>query len=167
VRARLALAATATIAAADWVIHRHPPRWILTGLWDEPAHLATGALVALNLPGRPRAWRAGLLAGSLLPDVDHVPLALAERHPSMDDPRPPTHSLFAVLPLFTLARATGSEAVAGVAWGSLVHFARDLAMGNGAPLLAPLHRGDLRMPYPLYAAAVAGLTVVATINDGL
>ena len=55
-------------------------------------------------------------------------------------------------PLFVLARATGSETVNGTAWGTLAHFARDVSIHPGAPLLRPFRSEDLRIPYAAYAA---------------
>jgi hypothetical protein len=157
-RRALAAAALATVAGADLVIHRRRPRWIVVGLLDWPAHLATAGLVALNLPPLSRAWHAGFLAGALLPDADHVPLALAEEHPGPEARRPATHCPAAIAPLFALASAARSEALSGAAWGAAAHLARDLAVGNGVALLRPLRGHDLRLPYPVYAA---GLTVLA------
>ena len=159
-RGKLAAAAALVVAGADWVIHYRSPRWILIALFDHPAHLATNALMALNLRGRSVRWNAGFMAGSLLPDVDHIPLALGE-HPTPGTRRPPTHCLAAVAPLFVLARATGSEAVDGAAWGTLAHLARDVSVYPGAPLLRPLHDEDLLVPYAVYALALAGLAGMA------
>jgi hypothetical protein len=150
----------AVVAAADWVIHYRTPRWIMIAAYDHPAHLATAGLVALNLPSKPARWHAGFMAGSILPDVDHIPLAIGE-HPTPGTRRPPTHCLVAVAPLFALARATGSETVDGAAWGTLAHFARDVSIHPGAPLLRPFHREDLRIPYAVYALALAGLAGMA------
>jgi hypothetical protein len=160
VRGKLAAAAALVVGAADWVIHFRRPRWILIALFDHPAHLATAALMALNLPSRPARWHLGFMAGSLLPDVDHVPLAVGE-HPAPGTRRPPTHCLAAVAPLFALARATRSEAIGGAAWGTLAHFARDVSIPPGAPLLKPFRDEDLLVPYAIYALALAGLAAMA------
>ena len=157
---QVALGCLATIALADTVIFRRRLPWIFVGLFDHPAHVATAGLVLLNLPPRSPAWAAGFMAGSLLPDLDHVPLAVSRVHPSVDDPRPVTHCLLAVAPLVAAARITRGRArgvLAGAAAGTLAHFARDLAVGTGVPLLAPLEARSARVPYPLYAAALAVL----------
>ena len=159
-RGKLAAAAAGIVAGADWVIHYRRPRWIMIALYDHPAHLATAGLMALNLPGRSPRWHLGFMAGSLLPDVDHIPLAIGE-HPTPGTRRPPTHCLAAVAPLFVLARATGSETVNGTAWGTLAHFARDVSIHPGAPLLRPFRSEDLRIPYAAYALALAGLAGMA------
>jgi membrane-bound metal-dependent hydrolase YbcI (DUF457 family) len=165
-RGGLAATAAAVVAGADWVIHYRTPRWIRIAAFDHPAHLATAGLVALNLPRRPLRWHAGFMAGALLPDADHVPLALAETHPEPSSPRPGTHSLATVAPLFALARASNSKLLDGAAWGTLAHFARDLAMGPGIPLLGPFHRRSVRVPYPVYAGALAALAILALTREG-
>jgi membrane-bound metal-dependent hydrolase YbcI (DUF457 family) len=154
-RRALALGGLATIAAADYVLYRRKPRWILVGLFDHPAHVATAGLFALNASRRPRRWTVAFLIGSVLPDVDHLPLAFRDRHPTVDDPRPVTHCLLAVAPAATLAAVTQSERLHGLAAGMAAHFARDLGVGTGVPLLWPLTRRSVRMPYAAYALACA------------
>jgi membrane-bound metal-dependent hydrolase YbcI (DUF457 family) len=163
-RRAVALGCLGTIAAADWTIRRRRPRWILVGLLDEPAHLATGALVLVNLNVRSERWAASYLVGAALPDLDHVPLALSRVHPDIDDPRPVTHCLLAIAPLALVAmwiRRPTREYAAGAAAGALAHFARDLAVGTGVALLRPVGRRSLRLPYPAYAAAVVALAARA------
>jgi len=160
-RPALAPACLATIAVADHVIRRRRPPWIVAGMFDHPAHLATAGLLLLNLPARPPAWTAGFLAGSLLPDVDHVPLALRKQQPRLDDARPFSHCLAAVIPVAVLAALTRSEALAGATAGSVAHFARDLGVGTGVPLLWPASGHSVRVPYRAYAAACALLAVAA------
>jgi membrane-bound metal-dependent hydrolase YbcI (DUF457 family) len=165
VRSRQAvLGCLATVAVADTIILRRRPPWIVAGLFDHPAHLGTAGLVLLNLPPRSRDWAAGFLAGSLLPDLDHVPLAVSRVHRTLDDPRPVTHCLLAVAPVFVAARLTHGrvgDALRGAAAGTLAHFARDLAVGTGVALFQPLLGRSLRVPYPGYAAALAGLAARA------
>jgi inner membrane protein len=170
VRRVAALGCLATVLAADWALLRRRPRWIVSGLYDEPAHVATAALVLLNLPRRSDRWTAGFLAGSVLPDLDHVPLALSRVHPDIDDPRPATHCLLAIAPLAlaaTRTRGAPREYTAGAAAGALAHFARDLAVGTGVPLLQPLDGHSLKVPYPVYAAAVMLLAARAARRGGV
>jgi inner membrane protein len=141
VRRRLtALGCLATIAVADYVIQHRTPRWIVAGMFDEPAHLATALLLRRRKPN------AAYVAGSLLPDLDHVPLALRRVHPDMNDPRPVTHNLLTVVPV----AMTSPDA----ALGMLAHYVRDLGVGTGAPLLWPLTRRSLKVPYTAYAVLV-------------
>jgi hypothetical protein len=140
VRRRLvAVGCLATIAVADYVIHWRRPRWLVVGMFDHPAHVATAMLLRRNLT-------PSYLAGSLLPDLDHVPLALRLVHPDPDDPRPLTHCLLTVAPVATLNREAAK--------GMLAHFVRDLGVGTGVPLLWPLSGRRLRVPYAAYAVLV-------------
>jgi membrane-bound metal-dependent hydrolase YbcI (DUF457 family) len=152
-----ALGCLATIAAADYVLHRRKPRWILVGFFDHPAHVATAGLLALNVRRRPGRWTAGFLVGSLLPDIDHVPLVLREQLPTTDDPRPVSHCLLAIAPVAAVAGLTQSERLHGVATGMAAHYARDLGVGSGVPLLWPATSRSVRVPYFVYAAACGAL----------
>lgn len=152
-RRAAALGCLATVVVADKVISRRRLPWLLIGVFDHPAHLATAGLVLLNLGPRSHRWTAGFMAGALLPDLDHVPLALSRVHPTMDDPRPVTHCLLAVAPVAALAEITKDERLRGAAAGMLAHFARDVGVGTGVPLLWPATRISWRVPYAVYAAA--------------
>jgi hypothetical protein len=134
-----ALGCLATIAVADYVIHRREPRWIVAGMFDHPAHVATALLLR-------RKPTPAYLAGSLLPDLDHVPLALRVVHPDPSDPRPVTHCLLTVAPVAAVNR--------DAAKGMLAHFVRDLGVGTGVPLLWPLSGRRLRVPYAAYAVLI-------------
>jgi hypothetical protein len=147
VRIRLALACLATIAVADYVMLRRAPPWLVAGLFDHPAHVATAILIR---PG----WDTAYVVGSLLPDLDHIPLALRRVHPAPGDPRPMTHCLLAVAPVAAVSPSAAS--------GMLAHFARDLGVGTGVPLLWPLTRRSFRVPHPAYALACALLAWRAT-----
>jgi hypothetical protein len=142
VRARLAIACLATIGVADYVILRRPPRWHAVVLFDHPAHVATAALIG----GTDRVY----LAGSLLPDLDHIPMAL--RDPRVGDMRPNTHSIVVIAAAATVSRR--------LAAGAAAHFVRDLAMEPGIPLLWPLSDRTLRIPYAAYAAALIATAVL-------
>jgi hypothetical protein len=129
------LGCLAVIAFADYVIVRHPPRWHAIALFDHPAHVAT----AILLGGTDRTY----LAGSLLPDVDHIPMAF--RSPMAGDPRPRTHSL-----LGPLAVAPFSPKLAA---GMVAHLARDLALEPGVPLFGGR---PYRLPVRLLGRVDAG-----------
>jgi inner membrane protein len=167
IRPAVAFACLATVAVADWTIRRRRPRWIVVGLLDEPAHLATAALVLLNLSPRSTEWAAGFMVGGALPDLDHVPLALSRIHPSIDDPRPVTHCLLAAAPLLILAAAGRDgpmrDAAAGAAAGTLTHFARDLAVGTGVALFQPLTGRLFKLPYSFYIGGLAALAARASL----
>jgi hypothetical protein len=130
---KLVLGCLAGIFAADWVIANVKLPWLAIGLFDEPAHLATGYLLGGADPL--------FLAGSLLPDVDHIPLAFQD--PSPGDPRPKTHSLYAAVGAGLVSRRLGA--------GVLAHFARDLALHPGVPLFGGR---AFRVPYSAYAVLI-------------
>jgi hypothetical protein len=136
-RRLLAAGCLATIAAADYIIQTRRPSWFQIGFLDEPAHLATAVLLARR-PSLP------YLAGSLLPDVDHIPLAFQDPQPG--DLRPNTHSLFAVLPVAALSRP--------VAAGMLAHYVRDLALEPGVPIVWPLSNRQVKLPYAAYVLVI-------------
>jgi len=133
---RSVLGCLAVIAAADYVITRRDLPWHAVALADHPAHLGTAALFGGTDPR--------YLAGSLLPDLDHVPLAL--RSPRRGDPRPRTHSLAVLVPIAAVSPK--------LAAGAATHLVRDLALDPGVPLLWPLTRRSFRVPYAVYAAAL-------------
>jgi hypothetical protein len=130
---RRALGCLAVVFAADWVIENVDMPWLAIGLFDEPAHLATGYLLGGGDPI--------FLAGSLLPDVDHIPLAFKDPQPG--DPRPRTHSIYAPLTALPFSRR--------LAAGMLAHFARDLALHPGVPLFGGR---AFRVPYSAYAVLI-------------
>jgi hypothetical protein len=162
-RRAAALGCLATIALADTVIFRRRLPWLVVGFFDHPAHVATAGLAALGLPARSRDWTAGFLVGSLLPDLDHVPLALSRGHPTLDDPRLVSHCLLAVAPVAAIAALRENPRLRGAAWGMLAHFARDVGVGTGVPLLWPLTRRSFRVPYPVYAAGCVALALRAVV----
>ncbi len=167
-RRAIALGSLATVLAADWTIRRVRPPWLLVGVLDEPAHVATGALVLLNLPECSPAWSAGFMAGSVLPDVDHLPLLLSRTLPEVDDPRPVTHGLLALAPLALMGAAGRGrlrDYALGAAAGGLAHFARDLAVGTGVTMLRPLTRRSFRAPHSLYSAAMVALAVRVQMKE--
>jgi hypothetical protein len=124
------LGCLATIAIADWVIKYRTPRWHAIALFDHPAHVATAVLLGGTDPVD--------LAGSLAPDVDHIPTAF--RNPTPGSPRPKTHSIY-----MPLAVAPFSPRLAA---GMVAHFVRDLALDPGVPLFGGR---QLRVPYSAYA----------------
>ncbi|PWW21811.1 LexA-binding, inner membrane-associated putative hydrolase [Geodermatophilus normandii] len=131
---------------------------------DEAAHLATAWLVLAAAGLRTRqplvAW--ALLAVVTI-DVDHVPLYLGVPLATMPGGRPVTHSLAlaAVLVAAALLARRRRTALLGLSLGVLLHLARDLFSGWGAPLLWPLLPVNVRLPLAAHAVALALLTGVA------
>ncbi|MGE5635960.1 MAG: hypothetical protein ACM3UV_03310 [Nocardioidaceae bacterium] len=161
-RAARPWAALAVVLAADAALALDPP-WPLGGLLDEPAHAATAALALMCLPPRPRGWRAGYAVASLGVDADHLPLMRRRAEITSATPRPPAHTLAvpALLGAAALLPSRAGALLRGAAAGALIHLARDLATGPGVALLAPIDRRQLRLPYGVYAAALAALAVRA------
>jgi inner membrane protein len=139
----------------------------MTGVLDEPAHLATAALalLACTTPMTRRRHRRLLLTAlgaSMAIDVDHVPMYLGLTEAGGG--RPPSHSLatVAVLIAAALALVELRPVLLGAALGASLHFLRDLATGPGLHLWWPVSSSEVRAPYWLYAVVLALLTCVAT-----
>ena len=125
--------------AAD---RRVPFSIVGTGLLDEPAHLATGALGLLALAcfiDVPRRFYVAGMIASVAIDLDHIPLYLGLL--GNEDQRPVTHSLATVIVVAGAAVVWRRHraVLAGVVTGLLIHFARDIAEGPpGVRMLWPL-----------------------------
>ena len=168
VTVREVVGAVAGIGALDAVMSAR--RWPVpvTAALDWPAHVTTAALVLLAAPRRPVGRAAGwALAGSVAIDLDHVPLYLGLERVSLGpDSRPFSHSLTTSALLLggsRLARGRARTALAGLAAGTLLHFVRDIGTGPGLPLLWPLSRQNLHIPYPTYLAPVAAAALARAV----
>jgi len=158
----------AGIAALDAVrtSRHHWPVPLLAGL-DWPAHLITAALVlkTVRLDPEVAAWA---LAGSIAIDLDHIPLYLGLRKIVTEDGgRPVTHSLTtaaALLGAAVPARGRTRRVLTGLGIGALLHFVRDIGTGPGLPLLWPVHRGNVRVPYGAHLAAVAAAAAIPMLR---
>lgn len=132
---------------------------------DWPAHVTTAALVLTAVPRwlapETAAWA---LAGSVAIDIDHVPVYLGlERVAVGPGGRPFTHSLLTTAALFAgsrFARGQRRTVLTGLAAGTLLHFVRDVGTGPGVPLLWPLSRRNVRIPYAAHLAPVAVAALV-------
>lgn len=147
--------------------HRQWP-FVVTGLLDEPAHLATAGLMLLVLPLRAAA-RYGwwVLIGSVVIDFDHVPLYLGDSGFVVDSSRPPTHSLVVVILLLLMAQLLPQvkRQLRGLAFGVLAHFLRDVATGPGLALLWPVLPVAVKAPYTGYVVVLGLLTLGAIVRD--
>jgi len=123
----LLAAAALAFDAAD---RRVPFSILASGVLDEVAHLATGALGLLALScfiDVPRRFYVAALLASVAIDLDHIPQYLGVGNPYQ---RPVTHSLATVAVVVVAAASRRHRAVlAGTAAGLLIHFARDIAEG--------------------------------------
>jgi inner membrane protein len=175
------LVALLVVLAVDTALALLPEPLVVLALLDWTAHVAT-ALVALAALRRrlPAPFVVATLLGASLIDLDHLPAQLGSSWLTAGTPRPYTHSLatVAVLGLAAAVAATiaargrsarGARAsarrarpvLAGLAFGVLAHLLRDLGTGPGVPLLWPLTRHAVAVPYSAYLAAVVVLVAVA------
>lgn len=131
--------AVTVMVLVDRSIWRPGVPWPARGLGDEAAHLATTALLLAPVASRlDRPLVLGAFAGSVVLDVDHVPV-YAGLLP--DDRRPGTHSLATVALVAATAWLPGLHRgrrrfMLGMGVGLASHLLRD-AFTGGAPLLWP------------------------------
>jgi inner membrane protein len=179
-RAGVLLAAYAF--GTDWLISWHGLGFVLRGLIDEPAHLAT-ALVVLGAitrfrgsPPEPKFWVTMLIC-SVLIDVDHLPAEFGIDALTDGTPRPYTHALWTVLVLILawgVARyrarrngrprpATAELVLAGAAWGLAAHFLRDIAT---APMSFwwPVTDMSVEVPYWWYVVALFVIIALGPVS---
>jgi inner membrane protein len=167
----VSIAAIALILAIDGPLAWQQQPLLLAGLADETAHLLTAAIllapIALNLPS---AFLGAALAGSVLIDIDHLPLLAGSDVLTRETNRPVTHSLLTIGVLALLAlvpwslwRWIGAGLVAGVA----AHLTRDLASTSaGVPLLWPLSDHNFTVPYAVYVTVLIAAAAVCWSRGG-
>ena len=134
---------------------------VATGIADETAHLSTMVIFLLAFPVfRNPGFVVGCLAGSVLIDLDHVPLYLGSNLMTEETNRPFTHGFLTVgivLVMSLVAREPWRSIGFGLIAGLAAHFLRDMATSTaGVPLLWPLEATGFLLPYPLYATALVG-----------
>jgi hypothetical protein len=156
-----ALVAVLVVLAVQPVLHRLDPErdFLVFGLFDWVGHLATGVvLVAALRPSRPTA--IGILLGSVLIDLDHLPHQLGTDILTANAPRPYTHSLLTLIVVLAVARLRRSELLLGAAVGLAGHLARDLG-GGDVMLFWPLSWAEQSVPFAVYVALLALIAVQA------
>jgi membrane-bound metal-dependent hydrolase YbcI (DUF457 family) len=123
---------------------------------DETAHLALGALLAR---GRSRDVARGILAASVVIDLDHLPSELGHEWLRLGSRgRPYPHTAMTVLLAAVIAAATGRAFWRGVTLGLAVHLARDVTdTDSGVRLLWPLSKHEFYAPPALYPIGVGAL----------
>jgi membrane-bound metal-dependent hydrolase YbcI (DUF457 family) len=157
-----AAASFAVILAVDALSSDRQRTRMVAGILDETAHLATGLLVVCGTNGwRDRRWSAGVIAGSILLDADHLPGSLGWGVLQPGSSRPVPHSLAAPLGAVLIgirSRGRKCPAATGTAIGLGFHLVRDLATplgGPGVALFRPVKSGDYSLPYRTYAGILA------------
>lgn len=163
----LPLAAPMAIFGIDWVLSRSPAPTILqTAAMDEPGHLLTAAIILAALPGLSVATRLTALVGSVVIDLDHLPLYLFGSAFAVDGGRPQSHSLAAILVLWSaagLVKGAARTYLVGAGLGVVLHLVRDAGTGPGVPLLWPVWPHAVRMPYGIYLVALGVAAIVAAV----
>jgi inner membrane protein len=143
---------------------------LISGLLDEPAHLAMaalGLLVLACLVDVPRRFYAAALIASVAIDLDHIPLYLGLL--GNQDQRPVTHSLATVIVFIGAAAISRRHraVLAGVATGLVLHFARDIAEGRpGVRMLWPLRDAAWTASFWWFLGMIIAFTVARLILVG-
>jgi len=153
--------------AFDAADRRVPFDVLISGLLDEPAHLATAALGLLVLAcfiDVPRRFYVAALIASVAIDLDHIPLYLGLL--GNQDQRPVTHSLATVI-VFVVAALVSRRhraVLAGASTGLVLHFARDIAEGPpGVRMLWPLQGMAWTASYRWFLGMIITFTAVRLI----
>lgn len=128
-------------------------------VFDEPAHIATGLLLLGMLPLALRIRYGsdgllGVLLGSVLIDIDHLPQEFGYEFLTRGTDRPYPHALLTLLIVLIIAAllsGTWRRIGWGFAFGLAAHFLRDLAT-NRVPLGWPVTNHGFHLPYGFYAA---------------
>jgi membrane-bound metal-dependent hydrolase YbcI (DUF457 family) len=157
--------AVVLLAADQTLFHAREGVWY-GGPLDETAHFLTGAFVLAALRGYVgRAFAVGLLASSVLIDVDHIPGLLGARWITHGTPRPYPHSLFTIVLVTLLALVWRSRRslLLGVILGLACHFFRDMSesKASGVSLFWPWSDHSYGTPHWAYLASIGVVFVVS------
>jgi membrane-bound metal-dependent hydrolase YbcI (DUF457 family) len=159
------LAMAVVLFAADQTMLRSGDGIGTAGPLDETAHFLTGALVLASLRGHAdRSLAAGLLAVSVLIDVDHIPDRVGVDWITSGTPRPYTHSLLTigVVMLAALLWRSGRSLLVGVGLGLAFHFYRDTSEPkSGVALLWPWSNHSYTSPHWIYLVIAGAVALVA------
>lgn len=137
----------------------------IEGVRDAVAHLLTAWLFLAAVPAVVPQLAVWALVGAVVIDLDHIPLYAWHVGAVTDGGRPVSHSLVTILVLLALAGFDRRlrTPLLGLALGVALHYVRDIATGPGLPLAWPLSDGNVQVPYAVYAVAVTGFAVAATL----
>jgi hypothetical protein len=152
------------VAAVDALAARAELSLPTKALLDESAHAATALLLLgafLRRPVQPIVL--GTVLGSIIIDVDHIPMTIEHRGDLKGLARPASHSLLAVLLAVVVGQwlpVGGRPYVFGLAFGLAAHLTRDMATGY-VRLFWPLRARGVHLPYPVYGTAhIIALAVI-------
>jgi inner membrane protein len=108
------------------------------------------------------------LAGSVLIDLDHLPLIAGSDALTRETNRPVTHSLLTIGFLALLALVPWRRwrwIATGLAAGVATHFTRDLATSSaGVPLLWPLSDHGFTVAYAVYVTVLLAAAAVCWLR---
>jgi len=157
----------AIVLVADLLLHVLDPPYPALGLLDEPAHLATAAVVLLALSVHDRTFAAATLVAALALDLDHLPHELGVDLLTQHTTRPVTHSLAGLVLVVAAVAAVSRRRMvtAGVACGIAAHLFRDLGTGGGVPLFWPQTFRAVEIPYVVYAVVLGAMGARACSID--
>ncbi len=170
-----ALVAVVLVLDLLWGLIEDSTGSIAYGLIDEPAHLATCAIVllaALSLSGArlPPRFVGAALISSVAIDLDHLPGYLGTHLLTGSMPRPYTHSLLLVVVLVAVGALTKRrdrrQIWLGIAFGVGAHLLRDLATGPGVPFFWPATGMVATIPYPAFVGSLLLAALVVAFNPG-
>lgn len=156
--------AIAAIVGIDAWLDAGPRTLLQEGFADETGHLLTTAIMLAALtPFASRRFVLGALLGSVLIDLDHLPLILGSDLLTASTNRPFPHALLTIAIVLLLSSAPRlREFALGAAVGLASHFLRDMATSTaGVPLLWPLRSTGVVIPYAAYLAVLLGGVLLA------
>jgi inner membrane protein len=161
----VSIVAIAMILVIDGPLAWQQRRLLLAGTADETAHLLTAAILLVAIPWNlPPAFLTGALAGSVLIDIDHLPLLAGSQVLTRETNRPVTHSLPTIGFLVLLAVVPWPRwrwITAGLAAGVAAHLTRDLATTSaGVPLLWPLNAHNFTVAYAVYVTVLIAAAAI-------
>jgi inner membrane protein len=163
----VSLSCLVPILAIDYFFEHTSPNLLTLAILDHLAHVLTALIVMIAISRYFDHWYGvGILIGTVVIDVDHIPLLLETTDFTSVEGRPATHSAVTLLVLLAIVIVTRkrrlsllSSVIAGIVIGVAAHFFRDMATG-GIPLFWPISDSSIEVRYAGYIAA---LVIVAAI----
>lgn len=156
------------IIAIDAWLDASPRTLVQEGVADESGHLLTTLLLLAALtPFASRKFVIAALLGSVLIDLDHLPLVLGSDLLTRTTNRPFPHALLTIAIVLLLSSAPRwREFGLGMAAGLASHFLRDMGTSPaGVPLLWPLRNTGFLIPDALYLAVLLCCVLLAAMHQ--